>query len=102
MQRACFKRKAAGAPCVDQFGNPLPGETVNGVTSQQHYEQWQSQQQQQQHQQHHLNAPAYNHAPQQYAQMGAAGGVGALWTHNPYVSQGGEFENVPTGFPLNY
>ena len=102
MQRACFKRKAAGAPCVDQFGNPLPGETVNGVTSQQHYEQWHSQQQQQQHQQHHLNAPAYNHAPQQYAQMGAAGGVGALWTHNPYASQGGEFENVPTGFPLNY
>ena len=100
MQRACFKRKAAGAPCVDQFGNPLPGETVHAVTTQQQqFEQWQQQQQQQPSPQHHNN---YNYPPPQYAQMGANGGVGALWTHNPYVNKGGEFENVPTGFPLNY
>ena len=100
MQRACFKRKAAGAPCVDQFGNPLPGETVNAVTTQQQqFEQWQQQQQQQPSQQQHNT---YNYPPPQYAQMGANGGVGALWTHNPYVNKGGEFENVPTGFPLNY
>ena len=96
MQRACFKRKAAGAPCVDQFGNPLPGETVNNVSAHQQYDAWQQQQQ------HPLNAPAYNNTPHQYAQMGAAGGVGAVWAHNPYARQGGEFENVPNGFPLNY
>jgi len=99
MQRACFKRKAAGAPCVDQFGNPLPGESVNSVTSQQQqFQQWQQQQQQQQHH----NASAFTSHPQHYAQMGAQGGVGALWAHNPYTSQGGEYENVPSGFPLNY
>ena len=94
MQRACFKRKAAGAPCVDQFGNPLPGESINGVASQQQFEQWQQQQ--------HLNASPYTSHPQHYAQMGAPGGVGALWTHNPYANQGGDYENVPSGFPLNY
>jgi hypothetical protein len=66
MQRACFKRKAAGAPCVDQFGNPLPGESINGVASQQQFEQWQQQQ--------HLNASPYTPHPQHYAQMGAPGG----------------------------
>jgi hypothetical protein len=97
MQRACFKRKAAGAPCVDQYGNPLPGESVHGIsTQQQQFEQWQQQQQQ------HFNGAAFNSAPQQYAQMGAAGGVGALWANNPYNNRGGEFENVPNGFPLNY
>ena len=101
MQRACFKRKAAGAPCVDQFGNPLPGETVNSVTAQLQFEQWQQQQQQQQQQQYN-SAPALNPSQQHYAQMGASGGVGALWAHNPYVNKGGEYENVPTGFPLNY
>ncbi len=57
--------------------------------------------QQQQQQQHH-NASAFTSHPQHYAQMGAQGGVGALWTHNPYTNQGGEYENVPSGFPLNY
>ena len=103
MQRACFKRKAAGAPCVDQFGNPLAGENVSAVaTQQQQFEQWQQQQQQQQQQLSQQQHHSFNYPPPQYAQMGANGGVGALWTHNPYVNKGGEFENVPTGFPLNY
>jgi hypothetical protein len=70
---------------------------VHGIsTQQQQFEQWQQQQQQ------HFNGAAFNSAPQQYAQMGAAGGVGALWANNPYNNRGGEFENVPNGFPLNY
>jgi hypothetical protein len=103
MQRACFKRKAAGAPCVDQAGNPLPGESVSSIENFQQFVQWQQQQLQQQREQQQRTATPFMAPGQQYAHADSIERVGGgAWAHNPYNVTGQGYENVPNGFPLKY
>jgi hypothetical protein len=102
-QASCLKRKAAGAPMIDQFGNPYQTRApVNNLQQRQMPQdatQWTPQMQML------MQGTAFNpfsHMTQ--PEQSGGGGVGALWNKNPWerVNEGNQLQYPPPSQFLNY